>query len=92
MMDGCATYEVRRGARTFLVRIFGSTGGEPVLSRDEEEALDAVMDGFCEDRFAGKVGYSIDPFKAAETILAEHYGYAKMVEADYDWWPNRIRY
>lgn len=92
MMDGHATYEVRQGARTFSVRIFGGTGDEPALSKDDEEALDIVMDGFCEDRFAGKVGYSIDPFKAAEAILAEHYGHAEMVEADYDWHPNRIRY
>lgn len=33
----------------------------------------------------------LDPYKVAEKILAMRYGYAKMVEAHYEWRPN-IRY
>lgn len=33
----------------------------------------------------------LDPYKVAEKILAMRYGYAKMVEAYYEWRPN-IRY
>lgn len=51
-----------------------------------------VSEGFCQPKYSGKVGRSIDQFKAAEEILAEHYGSAKMVEANYSWEPNRIRY
>lgn len=33
----------------------------------------------------------LDPYKVAEKTLAMRYGYAKMVEAHYEWRPN-IRY
>lgn len=33
----------------------------------------------------------LGPYKVAEKILAMRYGYAKMVEAHYEWRPN-IRY
>ena len=51
----------------------------------------ATCKGFLSPEYVGKVGNSIDPFKAAEKILVNHYGSAKMVESHYEWRPY-IRY
>ena len=51
----------------------------------------AIIKGFLSPEYAGKVGNFIDAFKAAEKILADHYGSAKMVESHYGWRPY-IRY
>lgn len=64
---------------------------EKNLTDDEAEAKKAIIKGFHSPEYVGKVGNSIDPFKAAEKILADHYGSAKMVESHYEWHPY-IRY
>ena len=51
-----------------------------------------VSEGSCQPKFIGKVGRSMDQFKAAEEILAKHYGGARMIEAKYSWEPNQIVY
>ena len=64
---------------------------ETDLSCDETDAKNAVLEGFLKPEYAGKVGNTLDPYKVAEKILAMRYGYAKMVEAHYEWRPT-IRY
>lgn len=64
---------------------------ETDLLCDETDAKNAVLEGFLKPEYAGKVGNTLDPYKVAEKILAMRYGYAKMVEAHYEWRPN-IRY
>lgn len=91
-MKDHAIYEMADGARRFTARLFECSNNSCNLTPDELEVEDVAMDGFCEPEYAGKVGHSIDMFKAAEEILANHYGEARMVEANYSWRPNRIRY
>lgn len=74
----------------FKARLFNSIAKSCELNADEIKAEDVIGERFCDKRFAGKVGFSIDPFKAAEEILAKHYGDARTVEANYSWKPNRI--
>ncbi len=91
MTGGMARYAIGRGEHVKAVRIFMNPKDEKDLSAEEVEARDAVLEGFLRPEYAGKVGNSVDPFKAAEAILADHYGYAKMVEAHYEWRP-KVRY
>lgn len=91
MMRGSAAYEIDLDGRVVEAHVFGGGYGKSALSPIDAEAHRVVMRGFCRPEYAGKAGYSIDPYKAAEANLAEHYGYAKMVEADYEWQPY-IRY
>lgn len=92
MSGGMAKYEIvgidgsRRNTRFFLRPI-----DEDALTTDEIEAKGVICRGFLSPEYAGKVGCSIDPFKAAEKILADHYGSARMVESNYEWRPY-IRY
>lgn len=92
MIGGMAKYEIvgidgfRRNTRFFLRPI-----DEDVLTGDEIGAKGVICRGFLSPEYAGKVGNSIDPFKTAEKILADHYGSAKMVESNYEWCPH-IRY
>lgn len=87
-----AVYEIKGKNRRFTVRFFDCSDESCKLTPDEIEVEDVVSEGFCQPKYSGKVGRSIDQFKAAEEILAKHYGNAKMVEANYSWEPNRIRY
>lgn len=91
-MNDHAVYEITDGTRRFTVRFFNYSDESCKLTPEEIEADDIIGEGFCSKRYAGKVGYSIDLYKAAEEILAKHYGNAKMIEANYSWKPNRIRY
>lgn len=84
-----AKYEIGEGAAHNTVRFFMRPKDESDLSLKEVEARDVIVNGYLE--LGGQVGSTIDPFKAAESILADHYGYAKMVEACYTWKP-RVRY
>ncbi len=92
MIGGMAKYEIvgidssRRNTRFFLCPI-----DEDTLTSDEIEAKGVICGGFLSSEYAGKVGNPIDPFKAAEKILADHYGSARMVESNYEWRPY-IRY
>lgn len=90
-MKDHAVYEIDNGARHFVARLFDCSDESCKLTPDEIEVESVVGDGFCEPKYAGKVGRSIDQFKAAEEILTRHYGKANMVEAIYSWKPNRIR-
>ena len=91
MTGGMAIYEIGENGSLRAVRVFMRRKDEKNLTDDEAEAKEAILEGFLKPEYAGKVGNTIDPFKAAEKILAERYGYAKMVEAHYEWRPN-IRY
>ena len=91
MTGGMAKYEIGKDGASRLIRVFMRPKDEKNLTYDEAEAKKVILDGFISPEYAGKAGYSIDPFKAAEKILADHYGSAKMVESDYEWRP-RIRY
>ena len=89
MRGGMATYEIGLGDDRKTVRFFEYPCDEKDMTLDETEAASVIEQGY--DSLAGKVGVTIDPFKAAERILAEHYGHARMVAADYEWRP-RVRY
>lgn len=91
-MKDHAVYEITGGTRSFTARFFDCSDESCKLTPDEIEVEDVVSEGFCQPKYIGKVGRTMDQFKAAEEILAEHYGNAKMVEANYSWEPNRIRY
>lgn len=91
-MKDHAIYEITDAKRRFAVRYFNCSDESCKLTPDETEVEDVVSEGFCQRKYIGKVGRSIDQFKAAEEILAKHYGDARMVEANYSWKPNRIVY
>ena len=91
-MKDHAVYEIAGQNRRFTARLFDCSDESCKLTPDEIEVEDVVCEGFCVPKYAGKVVRTMDQFKAAEEILAEHYGSAKMVEANYSWEPNRIRY
>lgn len=91
MMTGSADYMVAIGERTERVTLYGALKKGQVLSDREKEIRDVVSDGFRGERYAGKAGNTIDPYVAAEQILSDHYGYARMVKADYRWVPG-MRY
>lgn len=87
-----AVYEIASGSRRFTARLFDFSDESFDLTPEEKEIDEVVGEGFCDSRYAGRVGLTIDPFKAAEEILAERYGHARMTEANYKWKPNGIRY
>ena len=90
MMQGSATYEITMGAKVEKVTLYGSIPEGHVLTDAEEAVLGVFRKGAINARPIGSIGYSVDPYKAAESILAEHYGYAKMVEAHYEWEPGVV--
>ena len=89
MTGGMAKYEVGEGTARRVVRYFLRPRDADGLSPDEAEAREVIREGFL--GLSGRVGVTVDPYKAAESILADHYGYARMVEANHDWRP-RVRY
>lgn len=91
-MKDHAIYEIANGDRRFRARLFSRSDDSCNLTPEEIEVEEVVGEGFCVPQYSGKVGRTIDLFKAAEEILAKHYGDARMVEANYTWKPNRIRY
>lgn len=91
-MKDHAVYEIADGRRHFRARLFDCSDESCELTPEEIEVENVVGDGFCAPQYAGKVGRSVDQFKAAEEILARYYGAAKMVESNYAWKPNRIVY
>ncbi len=91
-MKDHAVYEITSNGRSFTARLFNCSDESCNLTPEEIEVEDVVGEGFCESQYAGKVGRSIDQFKAGEEILVRHYGAARMVEANYSWKPNRIVY
>ncbi len=91
-MKDHAVYEITSGQRRFRARLFSCSDESCNLTPEEIEVEDIVGEGFCAPQYSGKVGRTMDLFEAAEEILARHYGSAKMVEANYSWTPNRIRY
>ncbi len=88
-MSGMAVYEIGCGSTRKLVRYFLKPSDARDLTDTEVQARSVIRSGFL--KLSGKVGVSIDPYKTAEAILADHYGCAKMVEAHYEWRPN-VRY
>lgn len=91
MMNGYSTYEIKRNGLLQQVKLYGYCPDVSNLSEIEWEVREVFSAGALNWEPLGAVGYSVDPYKAAEKILAEHYGYAKMIEPHYTWRP-RIRY
>ena len=91
-MKDHAIYEIANVDRRFRARLFSCSDDSCNLTPEEIEVEEVVSEGFCQRKYIGKVGRSIDQFKAAEEILAKHYGDARMVEANYTWKLNRIVY
>ena len=89
MSDGYATYEIKLNGSIKTIKLHFDSPISHFESDLEEQIIDVVADYALEHNL--KIGLTIDPFKAAEPILSEHYGYAKMVEANYEWRP-RVRY
>ncbi|WP_418862562.1 hypothetical protein [Slackia isoflavoniconvertens] len=89
LMGGMAKYEIAKERESLTARYFIRPCDAAALTPFEIEVREVIRNGYekMDDVVAGRV----DPFKAAESILAEHYGSARMVEADYEWRP-RIRY
>ena len=83
-----ARYEIEtpQGMRT--ARLFMRESDEEGMSEFEVEVRSMVRDGFDAGPKDGSIGYTVDPYKAAEEILAKHYGSAEMIEAHYDWRPG----
>lgn len=90
-MNGYAKYEVMRDGEMDTARLYVSDPGDYEFSAFEQEVEKVIENRCCESDLAGRFGYTLDPYKTAETILADHYGYAKMVEAHYEWRP-KVRY
>lgn len=88
-MGGMAVYEIAHGEAFAEIRYFIVPADEKDMTALEIGASEVICSGYEEmdDVVAGRV----DPFKAAEKILADYYGSAKMVKSDYEWRP-RIRY
>ena len=86
-MKDHAIYEIASGDRRFRVGLFSRSDDSCKLTPEEIEVEEVVQEGFCVPQCSGKVGRTIDLFKAAEDILAKHYGDAKMIEANYSWDP-----
>ena len=89
-MKDHAVYEIVDGTRRFMARLFECSDKLCNLTADEIEVEAVIMAGFCEPKYVGKVGRSIDLYKAAEDLLAKHSDSARMIEANYSWKPNRI--
>lgn len=82
-----AVYEIADGTRHFTARLFNCSDESCKLTPEEIEVEEVVREGFCVPQHSGKVGRTIDLFKAAEDILAKHYGDAKMIGPNYSWGP-----
>ncbi len=89
MSGGMAKYEIAKKRENLTVRYFIRPCDAADLTPLEIEVREVIRNGYekMDDVVAGRV----DPFKAAEKILAEHYGSARMVESHYEWRPY-IRY
>lgn len=91
MTAGYATYEIRRGNELAIARFFLNEADESGITDLEREVADVVCDGLVVEAEKGNdIGLNSDPYKIAESILANHYGYAQMVEAHYEWKPGII--
>ncbi len=84
-----AIYEIMRSGEKESVRFSISEYDESNMTEAELEASNVVNEGYLL-MTDGEPGFYVDPYKAAESILAEHYGYAKMVESHYDWKPGIV--
>lgn len=90
-MNEYALYEIGSNPSVATVRYSIYAGKGLTLTDEELEAKEIVSNGFGSPKYRGKAGVTIDPYIAAEAILADHYGSARMLEAHYTWKP-RIRY
>lgn len=89
-MSDYAKYRITNseGVRTARLHMSRPDGYE--LSPFELEVERVIEERIMKPDLAGKYGYTIDPYEAAESILADHYGYAKMIEAHYEWEPGIV--
>jgi hypothetical protein len=90
LMSDYAKYEIASNWQVQVARLYMSRPDDYELSPFEFEIEKVIEERIVKPDFAGKYGCTIDPYKAAESILAEHYGYAKMVEAHYEWEPGVV--
>lgn len=86
MNNGMAVYELACEGEPCRVRFFLTPEDEVDQTPLEDEVSDIICRGFA--GYEGVISGEYDPFKAAEEILADHYGYAKMVESHYTWIPH----
>ena len=77
-----AVYEIKKDGKIYRVSFSAYGGG---VTDIEKEVCSVVDEGYSNSQDEGAIGFTIDPYKAAEKMLAEHYGYAKMVKAHYEW-------
>lgn len=84
-----AIYEIMRSGEKESVRFSISEYDESNMTEAELEASNVVDEGYLL-MTDGEPGFRVDPYKVAESILADHYGYAKMVKSHYDWKPGII--
>jgi hypothetical protein len=79
--DDYALYEIEKNDVIHKVRVFSCSIN--ATTKLEKEVGEIVSDGYRKE--SGEVGFLIDPYEVAEKILADHYGYAKMIEKHYEW-------
>lgn len=85
-----AVYEVGAGRERVRYYYDASCGETAALTPLEREVDRVIYDGFDEPGHFDTTGMR-DPYKEAEYILAEHFGFARMVEANYEFVPG-VRY
>lgn len=90
MSRGMAIYELKTPNGFETIRLFMNPNGGDNLTRLERDAFGAVSEAFLTPEYYS-AGDTSDPYLAAEQILRERYGYARMVKADYRWVPG-VRY
>ena len=73
-----AVYEIKKDGKLCRVRYSDFRFNTTDLEKEVNNIVDKGYDNW-------DVGFNVDPYKAAEKMLAEHYGYAKMIEAHYKW-------
>ena len=89
MSDGFAIYEIMLDGRRELVRFFVNESDEFDMTEAELEAANIIDEGYL-SMGNGEPGFRVDPYKAAKSILADHYGYAEIIEAHYNWEPGIV--
>ena len=90
MNNEYATYKIKHGGRTDVARFYLYDPSDYALSEFEQEIEKIVVDYVTNKEQTAEIGNTIDPYKATEKILAEYYGYAKMVETNYNWRPGVV--
>lgn len=89
-MSDYAKYRIADNEVIRTARLYMSRPDDYELSPFELEIEKVIEERIIKPDLAGKYGYTIDPYKAAISILADHYGYAEMIETHYVWEPEIV--